>query len=40
VSGRDHIVVPGLGNPQWYSSAARYGTLIFTTGQVPSAIEP
>jgi len=39
VSVREHIVVPGLGNPQWYSGAARYGTLIFTAGQVPSTSE-
>lgn len=36
MSSRDIIVVPGLGNPQWYSSAARYTGLIWTAGQVPT----
>jgi 2-iminobutanoate/2-iminopropanoate deaminase len=29
------IQVPGVGNPQWYSGAARFGDLIWTAGQVP-----
>jgi 2-iminobutanoate/2-iminopropanoate deaminase len=36
MSSRDFIVVPGLGNPQWYSGAARYGSLIWSAGQVPT----
>jgi 2-iminobutanoate/2-iminopropanoate deaminase len=37
MSERELIVVPGVGNPQWYSGAARYGELVWTAGQVPVA---
>jgi 2-iminobutanoate/2-iminopropanoate deaminase len=32
---RHQIQVPGIGNPQWYSSATRFGDLIWTAGEVP-----
>jgi 2-iminobutanoate/2-iminopropanoate deaminase len=35
MSKREHIVVEGVGNPSWYSTAARHGDLIWTAGQVP-----
>ncbi len=34
--GRELVVVQGIGNPQWYSGAARFGDLIWSAGQVPS----
>jgi 2-iminobutanoate/2-iminopropanoate deaminase len=33
---REHLVVPGIGNPQWYASATRFGDLVWTAGQVPT----
>jgi len=36
MGSRSLVVVPGIGNPQWYSGAARYGALIWTAGQVPT----
>lgn len=36
MSKRELFVVPGVGNPQWYSGASRFGDLIWTAGQVPA----
>ena len=36
MSERELFVVPGIGNPQWYSGASRYGDLIWTAGQIPA----
>lgn len=36
MSDREMYVVPGIGNPQWYSSASRFGDLIWTAGQIPA----
>jgi 2-iminobutanoate/2-iminopropanoate deaminase len=36
MSKRELLVVPGIGNPQWYSGASRFGDLIWTAGQVPA----
>jgi 2-iminobutanoate/2-iminopropanoate deaminase len=36
MSNRELFVVPGIGNPQWYSGASRFGDLIWTAGQVPA----
>jgi 2-iminobutanoate/2-iminopropanoate deaminase len=33
---RELFVVPGIGNPTWYSGASRFGDLIWTAGQVPA----
>jgi 2-iminobutanoate/2-iminopropanoate deaminase len=33
---RELLVVPGVGNPRWYSGAARFGELVWTAGQVPT----
>ena len=33
---RELLVVPGIGNPQWYSGASRFGDLVWTSGQVPA----
>ena len=35
MSQRGLIVVPGLGNPDLYAGASRYGDLIWSAGQVP-----
>lgn len=32
---REHIVIPGIGNPHWYAGAAVFGDLVWTAGQVP-----
>jgi 2-iminobutanoate/2-iminopropanoate deaminase len=31
---RELFTVPGVGNPQWYSAAARFGDLIFSAGHL------
>lgn len=36
MSKRELFVVPGVGNPQWYSGGSRFGDLIWTAGQVPA----
>jgi 2-iminobutanoate/2-iminopropanoate deaminase len=36
MSRRELTVVPGVGNPQWYSGAATFGDLVWTAGQVPA----
>lgn len=33
---RELLVVPGIGNPERYSGAARFGDLIWTSGQTPA----
>lgn len=33
------IQLPGLGNPEWYSGATRFGDLIWTAGHVPVSDE-
>jgi 2-iminobutanoate/2-iminopropanoate deaminase len=35
MASAEMIQVPGVGNPQWYSGASRFGDLIWTAGQVP-----
>jgi 2-iminobutanoate/2-iminopropanoate deaminase len=39
MSGRELIVVPGVGNPQWYAGGSRFGDLIWTAGQVPAGAD-
>jgi 2-iminobutanoate/2-iminopropanoate deaminase len=36
---RRHIVIEGMGNPQWYAGAAVHDGLIWTAGQVPTAAD-
>jgi 2-iminobutanoate/2-iminopropanoate deaminase len=36
---RELFVVPGIGNPQWYAGASRFGDLIWTAGQVPTGAD-
>jgi 2-iminobutanoate/2-iminopropanoate deaminase len=33
---RQLFTVPGVGNPQWYSAATRFGDLIFSAGHLAS----
>lgn len=36
MSTRELFVIPGIGNPHWYSGASRFGDLVWTAGQVPA----
>lgn len=36
IPSRELYTIEGLGNPQWYSAAARFGDLVWTAGQVPT----